>query len=231
MPEIELAFVLVRDAHKLQGTGIDPGLVLTEPTAALERGADLVLEAATPTLVSTLAPRFLERADFCAFSCSALADRTTERAIRDTAARSGRRFFVPHGAVLALDGIADGRDLIQSVNITTTKSGKSLGVDPQAQGVLFEGPVREACRLFPRNVNVHAAIALAGIGFDQTTSRIVAQPGLATNEHRIQVSGTGFDWDLSVSSRSLGGVTGSYTPLSAIGSLRRILGGAGVTLV
>ena len=231
MPEVEVAFVLVRDAGKLEGLDVDPELVVTDPAAASERDADLVLEAATPALVAALAAGWLKRADFCAFSCSALADAETDRAVRAAAAQSGRRFFVPHGAILGLDGIADGRDLIERVTITTTKSGKSLGLDPETEGVVFEGSVREACRLFPRNVNVHAAIALAGIGFDQTTSRIVAEPGLATNQHRIEVTGEGFDWDLGVSSRSLGGVTGSYTPLSAVGSLRRILGGTGVALV
>jgi len=231
MADAEIAFVLVRDLQRVQDLDLAPGVCLTDEDAALERNADLVVETAIPALVSQLAPRFLERSDFCAFSCTALADRQTEQSIRAATDASGRRFFVPHGAVLALDGIVDGRDLIESITITTTKSGKSLGVDPEAEGVLFEGATREACQRFPRNVNVHAAIALAGIGFDRTSSRIVAKPGLGTMEHRIEVTGEGFSWDIAAASRSLGGVTGSYTPRSAVGSVRRILGGTGLTIV
>ena len=47
----------------------------------------------------------------------------------------------------------------------------------------------EACRAFPANVNVLAALSLAGIGPEQTRTRIYAVPGLARNQHRIRVEG------------------------------------------
>ena len=79
-------------------------------------------------------------------------------------------------------------------------------------------------------MNVHAAVALAGIGFDRTVSRVVAEPGKKTMEHHIHVEGQGLEWDIRVASQSLGGVSGAYTPRSAVGTVRRILGGAGVTI-
>jgi aspartate dehydrogenase len=74
-------------------------------------------------------------------------------------------------------------------------------------------------------VNVHATIAMAGIGFDKTQSRIISDPSVNTNSHRICVDGEGFHFELFVSSFSTGGVTGKYTPYSACGSLNRILDG------
>lgn len=230
-PDAEVVFVLGRDLAKLVGMGL-PETVITDSTdEALSRDVDLVIEAALPELVAELSPRFLEKADFCAFSCTALANPSVEAAIRATTETSGRRFFVPHGAVLGLDGLSDGGNLIEQVTVITTKSGKSLGLDPECSGIVFEGSARQACQKFPRNVNVHAAVAMAGIGLDRTVSRIVAVPHQQTNEHRIEVTGQGLSWVIEASSRSLGGVTGAYTPRSAIGSIDRILGGTGIRIV
>ncbi|WP_159587693.1 aspartate dehydrogenase domain-containing protein [Chelativorans xinjiangense] len=230
-PDVEIAFVLVRNAGKRGDQGLAAGILISDAEEALRRPVDLVIEAAMPEIVARLAPVTLAGADFCAFSSTALADRATEDAVLEAAHASGRRFYVPHGAVLGLDGIGDGCGLIESVTITTIKSGKSLGVDPDAEGVLYEGSARGACHRFPRNVNVHAAVSLAGLGFDQTVSRIVAVPGQAEMMHQIEVTGPGLNWDLRISSRSLGGVTGAYTPRSAVGSVRRILGGEGISVI
>jgi len=47
-------------------------------------------------------------------------------------------------------------------------------------GPHFTNSVRLNFSRFPRNVNVHATVALAGIGFDQTFSRIIADPMVTT---------------------------------------------------
>ena len=54
---------------------------------------------------------------------------------------------------------------------------------------VFHGTAREACRGFPSNLNVSAAVSLAGIGPDRTTVRIVADPALSRNTHDITVEG------------------------------------------
>lgn len=230
-PDVEIVFVLGRNLAKLAAMGLPETVITDNADEVLSRDVDLVIEAALPELVAELAPRFLEKADFCAFSCTALANPSVEAAIRTTTETSGRRFFVPHGAVLGLDGLSDGGDLIEQVTVITTKSGKSLGLDPECSGTVFEGSARQACERFPRNVNVHAAVAMAGIGLDRTVSRIVAVPHQQTNEHRIEVTGQGLSWVIEASSRSLGGVTGAYTPRSAVGSIERILGGMGIRIV
>jgi aspartate dehydrogenase len=219
----DIDYVLTSGAGRARPDLPDGVTWLTDADEALARPVDLVVEAAMPGVFATLAPRVLERSDFCGFSCTALADPALEAAVRGVTARSGRRLHVPHGAILGLDGLADGRDVLERVTITTTKSGKSFGLDPAASGVVFEGTTREAARRFPRSVNVHAAIALAGLGFDRTFSTIIAVPDEPRMQHRIEVKGPGLEWDIRVSSQSLGGVTGAYTPASAAGSVRRII--------
>lgn len=227
----EVDYILVTEARMARVSDPHHRLYVGDAAQALGREVDLVVEAATPDAFRSFGVAALSRSDFCGFSCTALADAGVMSAMLDAAAASGRRLFVPHGAVLGLDGLADGRSVIEEVVVTTTKSGKSLGVKADAEGVLYEGPARGACARFPRNVNVHAAVALAGIGFDRTVSRIVAVPGQQEMEHRIQVTGPGMAWDLRIASRSLGGVTGSYTPLSAFGSVNRILSQNGILSV
>ena len=54
---------------------------------------------------------------------------------------------------------------------------------------LFSGNAREACRGFPANLNVSAAVSLAGLGPEKTQVKILAVPGLKRNCHDIEVEG------------------------------------------
>jgi aspartate dehydrogenase len=55
--------------------------------------------------------------------------------------------------------------------------------------VIFEGSARDACKGFPANVNVSAALSLAGIGPDHTRMRILVVPGGTRNMHDVEVVG------------------------------------------
>lgn len=125
--------------------------------------------------------------------------------------------------MLGYDGIFDGRELLESVVITTTKRPANLGSNVKEKTVLFDGPTREACQKFPRNVNVHAGIAIAGLGFDKTRSRIVADPDVEGNTHLIEVQADGMRFNIEVCSVPKGLVTGAYTPVSAFNALKRIV--------
>jgi aspartate dehydrogenase len=52
---------------------------------------------------------------------------------------------------------------------------------------VFDGSAREGARGFPTNVNVAAALSLAGIGPDRTQLEIWADPGVTRNTHTITV--------------------------------------------
>ena len=167
----------------------------------------------------------------CRFLLTAFRDDGLREQAKELCERYGTNVFLPHGAILGLDGIFDGRDVLKEVSVETIKNPKSLGRDDKEVTVLFEGTTRKATELFPRNVNVHAAVALAGIGFDRTRSKITADPSVDTNTHIIHLAGDGIDFEIRVSSFSEGGVSGKYVPLSACGSLDRVLGGSGYQFV
>jgi aspartate dehydrogenase len=189
------------------------------------RGVDLVVEAANADFVKQHALAILQHNDLLVFSLTALSDDGLRRDIRAKCESTKHRLFLPHGAILGLDGIYDGRRMIDEVSVTTTKHPRNLGLSGDEVGTLFDGSARDACSMFPRTVNVHAAVALAGIGFDATRSRIVADPTSKTMRHEIRVGGSGLNWTIVVESQAVGAVTGSYTPESAAMTVRRLLAG------
>lgn len=222
---MELRYVYDRDENRLQD--LPSSCRITAQDELFARPADLVVEAANADLVKDVGVRLVKRSDLLLFSLTALADDTFRTELEQAAVAHGKRVFLPHGAIVGIDGLVDAGPTLKSVTVTTTKSPASLGLPPDCYKVVYEGPVREACAKFPRNVNVHAAIALAGLGFDRTCSRIVADPAVSTNSHLVEVEGTGYRFRIEVSSEAGGKVTGAYTPQSALSTLRRLGRGQG----
>jgi aspartate dehydrogenase len=86
---------------------------------------------------------------------------------------------------------------------------------------IFSGTAREACRGFPANVNVTAAVSLAGLGPDRTRVRILAVPGLQRNCHDVEVEGEFGRLAIRVENNpSENPKTGRLTALSIIRSIQ-----------
>lgn len=198
--------------------------VVRVPDEQRYQEADLVIECCTAGVLKEHIEIIMRNADLLMFSVTAFSDRKFENQVQELCKKFGRKVYIPHGAILGTDGIFDGKTVWNSVEIVTVKSPKSLGRNDIERTIVYEGPTREACGLYPRNVNVHAAIALAGIGFDKTRSKIISDPEVATNAHEIHLKGNGIEITMQVTSFAAGAVTGAYTPYSACGSLDRICG-------
>ena len=153
------------------------------------------------------------------------------------ARRSGARILVPTGALLGLDAVrAAAEGTIRSVRMVTRKPPAGLAGAPYLveRGIvldglaeprlLFEGSAREGARGFPANVNVAAALALAGIGPDRTRLQIWADPGVTRNTHTIEVEGEEASFRMTIENvPSLENPrTGRLTPLSVLAALRRL---------
>jgi len=201
MAGLTLAGATARDRERAERflktlTSTPPFLDLDGLVAA----SDVVVEASTQAHLLELAPRVLGAGrDLVVLSCGALLGRQDWV---ELAARNRCRILVPSGAIAGLDGVKGASvGAITSVTMETRKPPAGLAGAPgiveqnidlgriSEETLVFEGPALEACRAFPANVNVLAALSLAGIGPEKTRSRIFAVPGLTRNRHRVQVEG------------------------------------------
>jgi aspartate dehydrogenase len=71
------------------------------------------------------------------------------------------------------------------------------------ESVVFEGNARDAALQFPKNANVAATIALAGIGFEKTEVRIIADPALTQNVHVLEATGNFGTFTMTIAGRPL----------------------------
>jgi aspartate dehydrogenase len=89
--------------------------------------------------------------------------------------------------------------------------------------LVFSGSARQAAIGFPANVNVAAALSLAGIGPDRTTIEIWADPEVVRNCHTIRVDADSASFTMTIENvPSENPKTGKITALSAIAALRRM---------
>lgn len=154
------------------------------------------------------------------------------------AAKSGARIIVPTGALLGLDAVrAASEGELRSVRMVTRKPPKGLMGAPHliendinVEGLrepllVFEGTARAAAAGFPANVNVAAALSLAGLGPDETMIEIWADPTVTRNTHNIKVDSDATRFEMTIEGvPSLENpATGMLTPLSVIATLRGLV--------
>ncbi len=220
-------------AHAFVATLQKPVPVL--PLDELVQLSDIVVEAATGAALEKIATETLKAGkDLMALSGGALLDRHD---LYNLASDNGATIYVPSGAIAGLDGVVSasaGR--IDSVTMTTRKPPGGLkgapGVanldfdldDMTEPRIVYEGPTAKACKLFPANVNVSAALSMAGIGPDKTTIRIYADPTVTKNTHEIVVEGEFGRLAIKIENTpsSTNPRTGVLSALSAIASLKKI---------
>jgi aspartate dehydrogenase len=119
-------------------------------------------------------------------------------------AKSGNRhIYVPTGAIGGLDAVKGAAvATVSRVTLTTRKPPKALAGAPfvvrnginldgsREPTVIFTGSAEEAVPAFPANVNVAAALSLAGIGPQRTEVRVIADPTCDKNIHEIEMEGS-----------------------------------------
>ena len=235
LPGLALACVAVRDRGKAEAwmreEGIDCPLV---PLAELPEHADLAVEAAPAAVLEAICRPMLEAGkSVMVLSAGALLPRPELIAL---AREKGGQIVVPTGALIGLDAVtAAAEGTIHAVRMTTRKPPKGLIGAPylEANGIsveglnaakrVFSGTAREAAAGFPANVNVAAALSLAGIGPDRTTIDIWADPAVTRNCHTIEVESDSATFSMTIENiPSENPKTGRITALSALAALRKM---------
>ncbi|MFC1735349.1 aspartate dehydrogenase [Candidatus Hydrogenedentota bacterium] len=161
---------------------------------------DIIFEAAGGSIVPALLDLAIsENKSLVVMSIGGLLgcdDKLQEAAEKDV------RIVTPSGAIAGLDAVrAASVGGLESVTLTTRKPPAGLRGAPylETQGIdvdsldsettIFEGNAYKAVEAFPKNVNVAAALSLAGIGPDKTKIKLVTSPEYTKNSHEVEAVG------------------------------------------
>jgi aspartate dehydrogenase len=184
---------------------------------------NLVVEAAGHGALAQYGVAALEQgSDLIIASSGALADMTLWDRLQHAATRS--RIIIPAGAVAGIDALSAARGGgLTWVRYSSRKPPSNLGDNLPAdrETLLFQGNARDAALQFPKNANVAATIALAGIGFERTEVRIVADPTVTQNVHVLEARGDFGELSMRISGKPLPGNPKSSS-LTAMSLLRCI---------
>lgn len=145
--------------------------------------------------------------DLIIASVGALADDVLLEQLKKTARGSGAQIILPAGAIGGIDTLAaakiagidrviyTGRKPPQAWAGSATEDIVDLNTLTTAT-VFFEGKARDAAIRFPKNANVAAILALAGLGMDRTEVRLIADPSVTTNTHEYHVTSPVVDFSM-----------------------------------
>lgn len=235
IPGLELACAAAGNRAKaeswLKAEGIGCPLVAL---ADIPKYADLVVECAPAALLDDIARPMLEAGkSVMVLSVGALLPRPE---LVELAKTKGGKIIVPTGALIGLDAVAAAAEgEIESVRMTTRKPPVGLKGAPylERHGIsldgltearrVFSGTAREAAEEFPANLNVVAALSLAGIGPDRTMIDIWADPSVTRNCHSIEVVADSASFSMSIENvPSDNPKTGRIVALSVLATLRKM---------
>lgn len=138
--------------------------------------------------------------DVMTVSLGALADMQIEQSLTDAAIKGGARLQLLSGAIGGLDALRSAAaGSLTQVSYTGRKPPNGWRGSP-AEAVIdldnisvptahFSGTARHAALQYPKNANVAAAVAFAGIGLDQTSVQLIVDPTVTENIHEVSATG------------------------------------------
>lgn len=192
---ITVSHVVVRAA------GLEKAISVIEDMSATIRvvtevplGAQLCLECAGHEALSSHVIDALRHGVECAvLSTGALAQAGLPERLSDAALQGGTQVHLLSGAIGGMDALGAARlGGLDEVTYTGRKPPASWSPAPASTReatVILQATAREAARLYPKNANVAATVALAGLGLDQTQVRLISDPSITDNVHEIHAKG------------------------------------------
>ncbi len=231
----ELSAVASRDPQKasksIDGLRQPPRVC---PLQELPTLADIIVDCTPASIFREVAEAVIENGKILMpLSVAALLENMD---LVDKARATGAQIIVPTGAIIGLDTVrAMAVGDISSVVLETRKPPNGLAGAPHLVNndisvenlteakLVFKGNAREAAKGFPANVNVAAALSLAGIGPDKTEVEVWADPAIDRNMQSVTISSDSGDATMQI--RNIPSVenprTGRIVAQSVIATLKR----------
>jgi aspartate dehydrogenase len=164
---------------------------------------EIVIEAASHDAVREHVEALLTAGvSVIVLSGGALCDDALRERLERASKKHRAALYVPSGGIGGLDALkAACAAGVDEVSIAVTKPAAAWKGIPYVERMkldldrlsgpvtLFEGTAREGVPHFPANVNIAAVLSLAGIGFDRTRLKVVADPALTFNTHFVTIKG------------------------------------------
>ena len=183
--------------------------------ALIEREPEVVAECAGHSAVHDAGVEILRHGiDLIVISAGALADDVLRDSLIEAARAGNSTIRVPSGALAGIDAlatVASATDLtVRYIGCkppsawrgTPAEEVVSLG-ELEEEACFFVGNARDAALQYPKNSNVAAIVALAGVGFEETNVSLVADPSLKVNQHTIEISSSICEMRACISSATL----------------------------
>ena len=213
----------------LEKRGHSVGAILLRPERVMENPAlyvgavqdlpndlDLMIDCAGHSaLIAYGADILLRGLDLITVSVGALADQQLYDHLKSAALQSNAKMHIASGAIGALDCLQSARvGRLDSVTYVGRKppngwrgspAEQVLDLDALTGGAKmhFQGTARAAALAYPKNANVAAAVALAGIGLDDTQVQLIADADVTENIHEIEAAGEFGSFRFQISGQSL----------------------------
>ncbi|MGI9482961.1 MAG: aspartate dehydrogenase [Hyphomicrobiales bacterium] len=199
---VQISWVICRQGREetaRQSLGADAHYVTS--ASAISSAPLFALDCAGHSGLAAHGATLLERGiDIATISTGAFADDELAVQLGEAAERGNSRLMLLHGAVGGIDALASAKcGGLESVTYRGRKPPAGwkgslaedvLDLDRLTNAeVHFQGTAREAAQKYPKNANVAATIALAGMGLDETAVELIADPALSGNVHEIEVKG------------------------------------------
>lgn len=176
---------------------------------------DLVIECAGHSAVMNHVPQLLQAGiDVVIASIGVLANVEINKHLQNSANQGNARLILVSGAVGGLDALRSAKSAgLTTVAYRGRKPPNAWKGSPAEQKFdldkineptcIFKGTAAEAAMMFPKNANVTAAVALSGLGFQETTVELIADPTIQKNIHEVLAVGSFGNLDISLSNNPL----------------------------